>query len=396
MNNTHTAIISAGFLMIGILFYAWQEEWIIIHIPQFKEATSQQVTEKERIPITFWYAKENQCLSDTREILYSTNQIETLTSLIQNWLALIDEEQLLNKKASLQTVSFSPSENELFISFDRTPFDKHESVHTKWLMIESLLKTLYENDLFQGLVWLFVHHKPINDYHLDFSAPWPATGFFSEEDTERPEQPHIPQKNRTHTIILDPAGDAKNPGRIIDGHFERGITLQCCEKLKALLEENHKNLRVIISRVPGETIEPLQNAAFANRLKADLYLSLHLYQEETTRRSHWHTYYFLSHPTTDFWQASQQKPFLRYNHAHYPYLYKTTSLAQKSYARFKQLPDAKQYEIYEPAGIPFKPLIGIHAPALAFEAGIYTKDDWHRILARIAQIVESLLEDIVL
>ena len=41
----------------------------------------------------------------------------------------------------------------------------------------------------------------------------------------------------TFTLMLDPAGDAQYPGRIIDDSFERGITLQCVEELQRVIRQ---------------------------------------------------------------------------------------------------------------------------------------------------------------
>ena len=42
----------------------------------------------------------------------------------------------------------------------------------------------------------------------------------------------IPTLSKKFTIMLDPSGDAKHTGRIINKTFERGISLQCAEVLK--------------------------------------------------------------------------------------------------------------------------------------------------------------------
>src|SRR5205807_2641706 len=81
------------------------------------------------------------------------------------------------------------------------------------------------------------------------------------------------------TIMLNPAGDAKDAGRSLNDSFERGITLQFCQELKKEIENNYKSVRVVLTRIPGETIEPLLNANFSNRLNADLFLSIHFYKE---------------------------------------------------------------------------------------------------------------------
>ncbi|HSW75550.1 MAG TPA: hypothetical protein VLG50_00750, partial [Candidatus Saccharimonadales bacterium] len=62
----------------------------------------------------------------------------------------------------------------------------------------------------------------------------------------------LPQE-QPFTIIIDPLGDPKNTGREIDDVFERGITLQCAEELKKQLNNVLPHIRVILTRVPGET-----------------------------------------------------------------------------------------------------------------------------------------------
>ena len=39
------------------------------------------------------------------------------------------------------------------------------------------------------------------------------------------------------TIMIDPAGDAKHTGRLIQDTLERGISLQCAEELKKNLTQ---------------------------------------------------------------------------------------------------------------------------------------------------------------
>src|SRR5271156_6610097 len=93
------------------------------------------------------------------------------------------------------------------------------------------------------------------------------------------------------TLMLDPAGDAQNPGRIIEDSFERGITLQCMQELQAVIAQRFPRIRVVVTRSPGETRQPLQNANFANRLDVDLYISIHCYPESKPK-SQLYLYYF--------------------------------------------------------------------------------------------------------
>ncbi|MCA9725847.1 MAG: N-acetylmuramoyl-L-alanine amidase, partial [Kurthia sp.] len=92
------------------------------------------------------------------------------------------------------------------------------------------------------------------------------------------------------SLMLDPAGDAKHTGRMLNDTFERSITLQCTEQLKKVIETELPHVRVILTRFPGESLETLQNANFANRLHVDLYVSIHCYKETETKPQ-MHLYY---------------------------------------------------------------------------------------------------------
>lgn len=186
---------------------------------------------------------------------------------------------------------------------------------------------------------------------------------------------------RTITIMLDPAGDARTPGRTIDDSFERGITLEFCQALKGSLEELIPGARMVLTRVPGETIAPLQNANFSNRLNANLFVSIHCYQERESR-STITTYYYLQHPITDLWHKPRSLAFYPYDQAHMIHVHTSASYAQCAQ---KWLNTHKAISAQGPWGIPFKPLVGIVAPAVAFEIGIHHKAGWSSLVTAIAQ-----------
>ena len=48
------------------------------------------------------------------------------------------------------------------------------------------------------------------------------------------------------------------------------------------------------------------------------------------------------------------------------------------------------YGFKELIGIPFKPLVGIRAPALGIEIGLKNKDDWERFVQPVMQALVSL------
>lgn len=173
------------------------------------------------------------------------------------------------------------------------------------------------------------------------------------------------------TIMLDPAGDAQHPGRQLDYAYERGITLQCAERLKSVLEEQFSNLRVIITRQPGETLQPLQNANFANRLDVNLFVTLHFYQEAATKpRLYLYHFSYGDEAVTKM----QDLAFYPYDQAYLFNAQATHTMItniQQRLAAYK-----KQFDCKGPYKLPLKPLIGIKAPAIVIEAGLKHKDDW--------------------
>lgn len=199
-------------------------------------------------------------------------------------------------------------------------------------------------------------------------------------------------KNSAHqfTLMLDPAGDAKHAGRVIEDSFERGITLQCAEKLKKELEFYNPNVRVILTRFPGESLEPLQNANFANRLEVDLYISFHFYYEDLPKPELF-IYYFVN-DTTDSWQKpTTSLSFLAYDKAHRDKLARTKNAAQTLEKFLKQELYTSLFECKGVFGIPFKPLVGIIGPALGIEMSLKKKDQWITYLKPLCQSIINVI-----
>jgi N-acetylmuramoyl-L-alanine amidase len=203
-----------------------------------------------------------------------------------------------------------------------------------------------------------------------------CTALFSSEYAPRPA-----------TIMLDPAGDARTTGRTIDDNFERGVTLEFSQALKGALESLVPGARIVLTRVPGEAIAPLQNANFANRLNVTLFVSLHCYQDTETRPCV-ATYYHLQHPITDMWHKPQSLTFYPYDNAHVTSVHTSVAAAQAAY---KQLCSYKSISCKPSCGIPFKPLVGVTCPAIAFEIGIKHKDSWQNLVSPLAQTIAHCL-----
>lgn len=195
--------------------------------------------------------------------------------------------------------------------------------------------------------------------------------------------------HQLYTIMLNPAGDAQRTGRVIQDAFERTITMQLCTYLKSELEKKER-FRVILTRHPGETVEPLQNAQFANRLQVDLFISIHAYAHDEL---HMHLYHLLTHPVTDYWQQSRSDAIhmTPFDEAHKKQAHNSKEIA---YQLFTILSEQQplQFIVHQPIGFPFKPLVGIQAPAVGCEMSLPDKDRCLLYANKLIDAIHSLLE----
>lgn len=197
-------------------------------------------------------------------------------------------------------------------------------------------------------------------------------------------------KQNPFTIMIDPAGDAKHTGRLIQDTLERGISLQCAEELKKVIMQKYSNVRVVLTRTPGETIQPLQHAAFSNRLSADLFLSIHFYPEQENP-AHITLYHYIENPTVDYWYKPIELCFYQTNQAHLMHL---TTTKKWGLEMLRVLQDSQISKYFEPRGffgIPLQPLVGIQAPAILVEVGLKNKQDWRNIIDPLVKSIERII-----
>jgi N-acetylmuramoyl-L-alanine amidase len=191
-------------------------------------------------------------------------------------------------------------------------------------------------------------------------------------------------------VVLDPAGDAKRTGRRIGDNFERGLTLQCAEKIKELIERSAPYIKIVVTRMPGDIVYDLQNASLANRINADLFINLNFYYTQETK------------PTLFLYQFSYGNDFAHHNpglalHT-YDQAYKINKSITDEIAQvFKKSLLQQQYQsLFTVAGVyslPIKPLIGIVAPSLTLEAGLKNKELWVNYCEAIAQSIIAVFSN---
>ncbi len=189
-------------------------------------------------------------------------------------------------------------------------------------------------------------------------------------------------------VVLDPSGDAKRTGRRIGDNFERGLTLQCAEKIKEVIERSAPHIKIVITRMPGDIVYDLQNASLANRINADLFINLNFYYTQETKPT---LFLYQFSYGNDFAQCNQGLALHTYDQAYKINKSVTDEIAQV----FKKSLLQPQYQsLFMVAGVyalPIKPLIGIVAPSISVEAGLKNKELWINYCEAIARgIIEVL------
>jgi N-acetylmuramoyl-L-alanine amidase len=85
----------------------------------------------------------------------------------------------------------------------------------------------------------------------------------------------ISGQGKTWIIVIDPGHGGKDPGALGSFEKEKNINLAIALKAGEYLEQNLSNVKVLYTRKEDVFVEVIERAAFANRNKADLFISIH-------------------------------------------------------------------------------------------------------------------------
>lgn len=164
---------------IGCLFFLYQESYIIISLP-FKQTISAQTiknsTNTHLQNVSLWFFTHNKYKKETTEIVFSDDSAQNIKLLLNNWFLVLEQEGIINQQINLQLVAQGKSKD-LFISLSQSPFNRESSSYQKLMIMESMLKTIRENQPGISSVWLLVQYQPLIDDHLNFEIGWPIEGF---------------------------------------------------------------------------------------------------------------------------------------------------------------------------------------------------------------------------
>lgn len=206
------------------------------------------------------------------------------------------------------------------------------------------------------------------------------TSFLSVLDQTTPQQSKL-------TIMLSPLGDSKNPGREVPDGTERGINRQLCEHIKQQLEQLNSSIRVVLSHNSGEVITQDDKANFANRLQVKLYISISLFPDDNLNCS----LYWYGKPGDTTRYQPKKLSLCKKSDAHIFSQSISEKICQQLHSDLTESPASNNIVIFEPQQLPIKSLMGIKAPACAFEASVKQTGDWQYYIDLFAQAINQLL-----
>jgi len=177
-NNNWLKAICTATLCTGMLFFLLYHKILIVHwsFPS-KIFSSEHVEPVLKKTLTFFFWKNQRWNKEDAEILWHSNEAQRILYLSNRWLTFLDEEQVLEKKVTVQDACLSQPGKEAYVSFDCTPFSKNISTRQKLMLIEGLSKTLQTAGISVQTIFFLVDHAPLHDPHIDFSQGWPLKGF---------------------------------------------------------------------------------------------------------------------------------------------------------------------------------------------------------------------------
>lgn len=179
MKHLKLIMINITLLLCGVLFFLHQEDWIIINFSTSKNFMKKNNVTMQPQETALWIFINGALKKEITEIIFSDNHAQTIKLLINSWLATLDEENIIDKQITVQSVILSPSGQDAFICLTESPLGKQASTHTKLMIMESMLKTLKDANLGLHNIRLLVHHQPIQDAHLNFDISWPINGYIN-------------------------------------------------------------------------------------------------------------------------------------------------------------------------------------------------------------------------
>lgn len=172
--------ISCLTFLAGLLFHAYQKEWIVFLLPIHQTMLDKKVPQESeqfyQKTVVCYFFRHHTWQSEECSIIWSSNISDTIQVITHSWLQLCEDEKIINTDVQIESTTMT-QQKQLLISFNKDFLNKQSATYEKLMIIESLLKTIYATKLPVQSVQFLVHHQPMVDDHLNFLIPWPITGY---------------------------------------------------------------------------------------------------------------------------------------------------------------------------------------------------------------------------
>ena len=171
-----TIFLSIIFSIVSVLFFAYQESWLIFMVPNKKKIV-QLSTETKPAEAVLYFWKYGKWNFEKVSYIKSSDQAQNIKNLAHLYFRLLDDEEVIHNDVSVNSVVLNTNKQTAFISCNQSPFNSQDHTKAKLMIIEGLLKTLRENNVSVSSIQFLINHQPLDDDHLDFTIPWPLTGY---------------------------------------------------------------------------------------------------------------------------------------------------------------------------------------------------------------------------
>ena len=106
-------------------------------------------------------------------------------------------------------------------------------------------------------------------------------------------------RNRIETVVIDPGHGGKDPGAVVGNAREKDIVLAIALNLGKLIKERLPDVKVVYTRSTDVFIPLYERSVIANKINADLFISIHANYCNTPSVKGTETYVLGLHRTED-------------------------------------------------------------------------------------------------
>ncbi|WP_299463006.1 N-acetylmuramoyl-L-alanine amidase [uncultured Microscilla sp.] len=102
-----------------------------------------------------------------------------------------------------------------------------------------------------------------------------STSFLPVHVSQAPDKSEVLLGYKVKTVVIDAGHGGKDPGTLGKHTKEKNITLRVALELGRIIKRNLPGVKVVYTRTTDKFVELYRRTELANRIKADLFISIH-------------------------------------------------------------------------------------------------------------------------